>query len=334
MAADLDTGSEVKFMTFCVACKSSDYNAIYEEHGAEIFSPTSPVFTVDGLSEGLQDTLGEMWDCSTCHEGEPGEGVGSQVTFFNELADEFGEQLVAGEAACGQCHNMLAAWCEVEGFDPATADPYRYGIDADAVLKASQEDGARKWTDEATGIVTYKGNHAIIEMYQGSDHQAMGLACTDCHMQPTEAEDGEVFTNHDASGQIMYDNGKLELCLDCHTSQDGINTVTDMFYWLRLKQTEITNAQGAAQVKLNELYDLILAAVENPGSVDETALLQAKEMYSIADFYLEWASQTYISRNNQTADSRGANAAHNYDGAMDYYARAGAIADEAISLLK
>lgn len=332
LAKVLDTGSEVKYQSFCVACKSSDYNAIYDAHGAEAFDPESSVFSVDGLSADIQDSLKEMWDCATCHEGQPGGAIGSQVSFFNLAAKDFGESVAPSEAVCGQCHNALAAWCEVPDFDPATADPYRYGTDADAILKASKEDGAKSWTDEATGVVTYKGNHAILEMYQGSQHQAMGLGCTDCHMQPTENADGATFTNHDASGQIMYDDLRLDKCLECHTSQDGINTVTDMFYWLRLKQTELTNAQGAAQTKVNDLYDLILNAAENPGTVSDDALAQAKELYSTADFYLEWSSQTYISRNNQIADSRGAGAAHNFDGAMDLYARAGATADEAIAL--
>lgn len=332
LAKVLDTGSEVKYQSFCVACKSSDYNAIYDAHGAEVFDPESSVFSVDGLDTEMQDSLREMWDCATCHEGQPGGPIGSQVSFFKLASKDFGASIAPGEAVCGQCHNALAAWCEVPGFDPATADPYRYGTDVDAMFKASKEDGAKSWEDEATGIITYKGNHAIVEMYQGSQHQAMGLGCVDCHMQPTENADGETFTNHDASGQIMYDDLRLDKCLECHTSQDGINTVTDMFYWLRLKQTELSNAQGAAQTELNALYDLILNATENPGTVSEDTLARAKELYSTADFYLEWASQTYISRNNQIADSRGAGAAHNFDGAMNIYERAGAIIDEAQTL--
>ena len=332
MAADLDTGSEVKFQTFCVACKSGDFNAIYDRYGSEVFDPEAQPYTVDGIDEDLQEMLGEMWDCaSTCHDGDPGSEVAPQVVFFEKLGGQLGEALTPKEAVCGQCHNALASWCEVEDFDVETADPYRYGYDADAVLKAAKEDGARSWVDEATGIVTYKGNHAIAEMYQGSTHQAMGLACTDCHMQVTTDENGETYTDHNASGQIAFSNEKLEKCLECHTEQSGVNTPTDMFYFLRLKQTEITNAQGAAQTKLNDLYDLILDAVENPGSVDEETLNRVKDLYSTSDFYLEWASQTYISRNNQTADSRGGNAAHNYDGAMNYYARAEAVADEAIA---
>ena len=42
---------------------------------------------------------------------------------------------------------------------------------------------------------------------------------------------------------------------------------------------------------------------------------------------------TYISRNNQTADARGTNAAHGYDGSMNYFARATDLAQQAIDLL-
>ncbi len=337
MAADLDTGSEVKFQVFCVSCKSSDYNALYETYGDELyaFDETGMAMTADELTAEEQVTLEEMWDCTTCHADPSGDmtQVGAQISFFNDLGRDFAASLPAGDAVCGQCHNALAAWVVADDFSQATCDPYRYGTDADAMLKAAKEDGAQHWTDAATGIVTYKGNHAIVENFQESTHAAMGLTCVDCHMQETTGEDGGAYTDHNASGQVMYSNVKLGKCLECHQGQDNVSSVTDMFYWLRLKETQLSNAQGEAQKRLGELYDLILNAAENPEGVDAAALEQAKDLYTTADYYIEWASMTYISRNNQTADARGVNAAHGYDGSMNYFARATNLAQQAIDLL-
>ena len=55
-------------------------------------------------------------------------------------------------------------------------DPYRYGVDADALLKAELEDGIKLAVDEESGVQTFYLPVSDIEILQGSVHQSMGLS--------------------------------------------------------------------------------------------------------------------------------------------------------------
>ena len=329
--------------TTCIACKSDAFNDAYNELGDEVFvkKADGSLPRMSDLSSELREKAQDMWSCTTCHAGDPEGPVSSQIVYFNELGADLKAKISDNVAACGQCHNVLAAIKDVEGLDIKNTNPYRYGITADGFLQFTSEIGGTKLEDEATGIVVYRANHPTVEMYSGSQHEAMGLDCSDCHMVSMTSDEGKTYTSHDASGVISENNLALEKCLDCHENQNGVKTAKDMLYFLRAKQTELANKQGVVQTKLNGLYDQILAAVES-GSADESVLDAARDAYSRATTYIEWGTQSFITtfanKNLTTnplagSDGRGRTAAHNFDGSMDYLARAEVMIDDASAAL-
>lgn len=327
----------------CIACKSNLFNDAYDELGDDLFKTDAEGNhpRMSDLSPELQEKAQDMWTCETCHEGGPDGPVSSQIVYFNELGADLKAKVSDNVAACGQCHNVLAAIKDVEGLDIKNTNPYKYGITPDGFLQFTSEIGGTKLEDEATGIVLYRANHPTVEMYSGSQHEAMGLDCSDCHMVSMTSEDGKPYTSHNASGVISENNLALEKCLDCHETQNGVKTPKDMLYFLRAKQTELANKQGVVQTKLNNLYDQILSAV-NSGSANKDVLDGAREAYSRATTYIEWGTQSFITtfanKNLTTnplagSDGQGRTAAHNFDGSMDYLARAEAMIDDALESL-
>lgn len=349
MNQDLYLGGEVGYYPFCIACKStSDYNVLWDNYGDGMYAfyqnaLGSGADAMDTLTDDEQAMVSELWDCESCHDADAMGGnvedmrnsISAKSSFFNNLGKDFAASLNPKEAVCGQCHNILPSVMAVPNLDTTEGtalSPYRYGVDADAMLKATMEDGGQQYTvDEDLGVVKYKGNHAIVEMFQGSVHQSMGLTCVDCHMPKTENENGEPYTSHDASGSITNNNVKLETCLNCHNEEDGVTSVLDMFYFLRRQSTILANAQGDAQGSLDDLLEAIRTATEN--GVDQATIDAAKEAYTTASWYIEYGSQTYMTRAYAPADGRGMAAAHDFDEAMELSQRAEAICKDAVATL-
>ena len=334
-----ENGGTGDHSALCIACKSDLFNEAYAELGDDMFKKDADgkFPAMSALSPELQEKAQDMWTCTTCHEGSPEGPVSSQIEYFNVLGADLKAEISDNVAACGQCHNALSPVRSIDGLDFMNTNPYKYGITPDGFRQFSLEEGGVILEDEATGIVVVRGNHPTVEMYHGSQHEAMGLDCTDCHMVTMTSEDGKTYTSHNASGLISQNNLALEKCLDCHKTQNGVETPKDMLYFLRAKETELANKQGAVQTKLNAFYDQILAAVQS-GNVSEEALDKAREDYGRATGYIEWGPQSFITtfsnKNISTnplggSDGRGATAAHNFDGSMDYLARAEAMIDDA-----
>jgi nitrite reductase (cytochrome c-552) len=286
-------------------------------------------------SDIFEDDFDDFWDCKTCHDDNMDSTVSSQIAFYNILGKDMKSQVSDKVNVCAQCHNGIVVYQDLidENTDLEDFNPYRYGKDPDGLLRAFKEDGANPEIDEATGIATYMAIHSYVENFSGSVHESMGLSCTDCHMPETTSKDGKTYTAHNASGSPLMNEVALEKCLTCHGQQDGIDTTTGMFYYVRQKQTDVATAKGVAQDKLGTLYDAILARVESGDSAHKVALEKAKDMYTTADFYLEWAAMPHVAVGTLPADGRGASAPHNYTGMLSYFARAGAVADEALALL-
>lgn len=309
----------------CVACKSSLFVDAYEERGFEVFN--SEILDEDNMK--FLD--GQYWDCKSCHTMKDGQWVVqpqaayANAKFFPKVAAAF-EQLNDKEVVCGQCHNTVSPRNFVKSeADMQNYDPYRYGFDLDSRYKAMVEDELYT-IDEATGIKMVTMNHPQVEIFQGSIHQSMGLTCVDCHMPQTTDDSGAAYTSHAASSRPSKSNVAMEKCLTCHKTQDNIGSVDEMRTWLADKQAAQAARQNEVEEHLSELYDAILAAV-NDGSVADDALEQAKDKYSLANWYTKEQQQNLIDPID------GAQIAHDPDEVKQLLERADVLVEEGMALL-
>ena len=299
----------------CVACKSSRFNELYAQNplGA---------FTEGYTAEAAAVVDKQYWDCAMCHSDEPGQSLGANGVYFTAMLGDRGQDISAGDAACGQCHNsfdyerMVTAGDDIYSFDP-----YRYGFDADSLLRAALEDGLQG-VDEESGVEEVMVFHPEFEFFQNSVHDSMGLDCTSCHMPKTVNADGEQFTNHDASASPLENPDALAVCLGCHQSQ-GITDADAMVKMVRGKQAEAAQAEVSLTGKLEKLKDAI-ADAKAAGATDES-LAQARDAYTKAYYYLNYVTGRY-------ADD-GVKVAHNPVGTFDYLSRADRLTDDALASL-
>ena len=304
----------------CYACKSSQFIDIYERDGAEIFGEKMN-------DEFVEEINGQVWDCGTCHAGDPGTTApDAQLPMWTQLSRDAFDKLDPKERVCGQCHNSLDYRSHIT--DQETMDsfnPYQYGFDIDALHKAAVEDGIYT-IDEDTGILLTCFDHPDLEMTQGSAMRELGVTCVDCHMpQTTDAESGTEFTMHNASGSPLENDAALEYCLTCHKSQ-GIDSKEDMVKMVRDLQDETTKNAEALQKKFDKAYDLIKQANKD-GGVDEAKLQQARDDYSIAYSYF------YATKGDVGDEPLGTKIVHNPMAIADYNAKAEQLIDGIIASL-
>lgn len=300
----------------CVACKSSRFNELYE-------ADDLGAFTEGYTAEAAAVVDGQYWDCAMCHSGEPGETVGANGVYFTAMLGDRGQDASEVDKACGQCHNSFDYERMVQaGDDIYRFDPYRYGFDADSLLRAALEDGLQG-VDEESGVEEVMVFHPEFEFFQNSTHDSMGLDCASCHMPTSTSEDGEEFTNHDASGSPLENPDALAVCLSCHESQ-GINSPDAMVEMVRGKQAEAARAEQDLTAKLDTLKQTI-AAKAKAGATD-TQLQSARSAYTTASYYLYYVTGRY-------ADD-GVKVAHNPVGTFDYLSRADKLVTDAMADLK
>lgn len=312
-----------KFGSACIACKTSSATKLLDEQGLAAFSlPWSQV------SESV-----DWYDCALCHEdGTPG----ATLTYGGMAATQFGGTLLdsidSKQAVCGQCHNYYGAIYTRGGLmkkfqsgeiDVNSVDPYRYGTDPDSLMKAALEDGYEMVTDEETGLQTFQANHPEVEIFQGSVHESLGMACVDCHSAKKVDENGNEYQSHDFSSSPLEHEESLEYCLTCHKSQ-GVETTDQMKDFVHNAQQEVADLEATFYDKQAALKTLIVNASKN-GTVDDATLAKAKDNYTRGTWYVRYS--------DGGGDFKGQKVAHNPEAEKSYIERASVLMDDAIAML-
>ena len=266
----------------CYQCKTSNFDDLLAGSGESM--------AAEPLDQEFLDAMnGQIWDCYLCHTETPEDGYDSTITMFSRVTGDTYNDLTPEDRVCGQCHNHVVhnplfqsgmAWSDYQ--------PFKYGFDADSVLKAEKEYGFGTF-EESTGITTYRSSHAELEITLDSNHRSLGVTCVDCHMaEQTDAETGQTYSDHDASGSPLESKAALEYCLTCHKTQ-GIDSTDQMVEMVKNLQDETAQKGKANKEKLASLHSLIEEANQS-GSVDSATLDKARDLYTQAKFYSEWGT--------------------------------------------
>lgn len=320
---------ETRVRQGCFDCKSSVFGDYYESEGAEAYAKTLD-------EEFVSQTIDEVWDCGLCHSdpSNPSE-YDSVGILFERLSGGVQESFDEGDRVCGQCHNVPGGSYRAKITSEADLDayrPYRYGIDADAVLQAFIEDGIAT-VDEASGAIAASASHPDVEIFQGSNHESLGLTCVDCHMvETTDEESGQTYTNHNASSSPLENEAALEYCLTCHKDQ-GIESTEAMVEMVRGRQSESEQLASQVRDKLATLYDKLVEATST-GAYDEQALAAARDSYTKAYWYDTWAEgKVGVGVTGDAEVHDGGKVVHDPREIDDLLNRANTLLDEALGSL-
>lgn len=303
----------------CIACKSTAFNDMYAQYGDAFFDM--------GADALLGNAIEAYWDCEMCHVSIDDTTLEASIDYYQVLAGNTMNSVDQKTLVCGQCHNSFGNYrLKAIGDETELTDytPYRNGYSADALYQTFLEDDYRVSFEEETGATLVSVGHPDIEIFMDSTHQSLGLTCSDCHMAKTTDENGNEFTDHNASGSPIDNPEAMEFCLSCHQAQ-GIETAEAMVSYVRDAQDEFAASKAAVDEKIATLKEALVAATDQ-GDVDEDALETARSNYSLAKFYLTYA----VGGGTQA----GSKIAHNPDEMKSLVSRADALVDDALELLK
>ena len=204
----------------------------------------------------------------------------------------------AEDYVCGQCHAMFPGAAYLEDANKGI-DQYKYGFEPEEMLRAMKEYYEANPVTETTICAGMVGVPMLdpeidtvlyltdacteVELFQDSNHQKMGLTCTDCHMPQIEASGGTTYTYHNMTQSPLENPAALEKCLTCHKSQ-GIEDADAMVAFVKGKMDELAQIQQATKTKLDEFHAKLADAVA-AGNADEAKLQAAKDAYNLANVY-------------------------------------------------
>lgn len=272
----------------CAACHArEDFQTIYNEQGAVI------------LDKNASDYEMEWSNCTNCHVGDPGEGnVEGGNTYGDATSTSAKALFPAEDYVCGQCHAMFPGAAYLEDANKGI-DQYKYGFEPEEMLRAMKEYYEANPVTETTICAGMVGVPMLdpeidtvlyltdacteVELFQDSNHQKMGLTCTDCHMPQIEASGGTTYTYHNMTQSPLENPAALEKCLTCHKSQ-GIEDADAMVAFVKGKMDELAQIQQATKTKLDEFHAKLADAVA-AGNADEAKLQAAKDAYNLANVY-------------------------------------------------
>ncbi len=287
---------ELGLYSGCVACKSSKFNALYDEMGAMAYGS---VYN----DEARAVVNSEYYDCAMCHTGTPSAStLSANLVYFQALGEGLTENLDTHNAICAQCHNSYDYRSSIKTEeDLATFRPYRYGYDIESLFEAAYEDGVNFDTDETTGISESYVVHPTIELFMGSKHQKMGVTCTSCHMPTsTDTATGAEYTNHFAANSPIQSEDSLTYCLTCHSAY-GIASTDDMAAFVQGKEAEMAAGMEALEARMTALKGNLEAAISS-AEKDEATLVQARKLFAKVSWcYMCMVTGPYESAGSQVA---------------------------------
>ena len=316
----------------CGSCHIANYKEIEAAYADD---PNFYYMTEADFPEGEIEWMG----CGVCHDADLEAGVSPHTSYSGNFVDDLTAVVPEEDAVCGQCHMVFPSMSYVlpENSNQNTnINLYKYGTDPDSILKAFKEawedhpveltdadysvfcQVGLTWFDPEIGCYIYNDDNCnMLELFQGSNHQSMGLTCTDCHMPKATAEDGTEYTNHYGAGSPLDNPDALEFCLTCHKSQ-GIESQEAMVEFVRGKIAEMSETQAQLEADVAGFREVLAAAVAN-GTTDPDKLAEAQDCYTTASYYY------YFMEACTDSDNEGRSGVHNWKLCMELYDKAEAL---------
>lgn len=220
----------------CLTCKSTASPMLIEQKGMDYY--TTP------LSEVLPMATHGV-SCGDCHDNKTMELTITRPAFTKAMERR---GIDVTKASRQEMRSYVCAQCHVEYyFEPETKEvtfPWDKGFTPAEIEQYYQEikPGFKDWEHPDSLAPMLKVQHPEFEMFQGSTHASVGLACADCHMPYTKVGQNKISSHHWTSPLKTI----AQSCGTCHRQgeewiKNRVNYVQSKTFGLLLE------AQGASE---------------------------------------------------------------------------------------
>lgn len=272
--ADVSTIQRIneKSPATCWTCKSAEVPALIAQYGDAYYK-----IPFREMEPEIQHAI----SCSDCHD---------PATMSLRLTRP---SLVAGLKALGQdpghatrqeMRTLVCAQCHVEYyFAPGTGVltfPWDNGTEPEQIYAYYQELGFKDWDHQTAGTPALKAQHPEFEMFQGSTHEAQGVACADCHM-PYMKEGNTKISSHWWTSPLRH---MEQSCAVCH--RGSLDILKDRVFYTQDRVQDALNRAGNA---LAEAIAAIEQAAGAPGA-DTARVEAARSLHREAQWYWDYVA--------------------------------------------
>ena len=256
----------------CLTCKSTEVPGLLAKYDEAYFSKP--------FAEVAAETVHPI-GCSDCHDPQT---MDLRITrpAFREAMGRRGVDV--DRATRREMRTYVCAQCHVEYyFQPGTSVltfPWDKGFDPEAEYAYYQEKGLHDWVHPGTGTPLLKAQHPDFEVFQGSTHQAAGLACADCHM-PYRREGNIKITSHWWTSPLRHLDGT---CTVCHTEDTEL--LKERVFYTQDQVKDLLDRAGNALAGTVEALEKARSAPQ----ADPALVEKAQALHREAQWYWDWCS--------------------------------------------
>ncbi|WP_227761737.1 ammonia-forming cytochrome c nitrite reductase subunit c552 [Zhaonella formicivorans] len=258
-----------KSIASCWTCKSANVPGLVKEMGDSYYATN-----FHELTSKMQEPI----TCANCHDPKTMNLVITQPPLRNTLTrlgkdpDKLSHQEMR-TYVCAQCHVEYY----FAGDKKVVTFPWDKGFTPDDILAYYEEQNFVDWEHPKAGTGEIKVQHPEFETFQGSVHQAAGLACADCHM-PYKMEGGEKISSHWWTSPLKHIE---ESCMTCH--REDPEWLKQRVFYTQDKTANMMAKVGNINVEAIHAIEAAAKAGANPAALEEARKLQRK-----AQFYIDW----------------------------------------------
>ena len=285
----------------CLACKTAEYEGLYQEYGDKLYS-----MDFDETADKLEYPI----TCYNCHENNPGT-ININVPHALAGFDKLDFDIKSGTKGCAQCH--------VEYYvNPENKEiifPWDEGITIADYEKYYDDINHTDWEHPDTGTPLIKIQHPEFEMYQDSVHDKQDMSCKDCHMPSVENKEGEEFVSHWMTSPLKT---AKESCFSCH----GYNYDSEEKFveWVNDKQQKIEDKEVQTSNLLVKFVEDFSTKLEEE-KLDEETIEELRSLHRSAQMHWD-----FIFAENSTGS-------HNFERANEYLDKAQELSKEGLNIL-
>lgn len=255
----------------CWTCKSANVAGLVEEMGDAYYSTNF---------HELKPKITEGITCANCHDPQTMNLVITQPPLRDTL-ERLGKD--PDNLTTQELRSYVCAQCHVEYyFAPENSKvtfPWDKGFEPEDVLAYYEEINFSDWEHPKSGTGVLKAQHPEFETFQGSIHQAAGLACADCHM-PYIMVGGEKVSSHWWTSPLKHIE---ESCMTCH--RENPDWLRERVFYIQDKTANLMKEVGNINVEAIHAIEAAASATVKP-----EALAEARSLHRKAQFLLDWVA--------------------------------------------
>lgn len=256
----------------CIYCKSAEVPDLLEKFGDNLFQHK---FTE------LKGEMKHPISCSDCHDPSTMSLRISRPAFVEAMSRR---GVDVSKATRQEMRTYVCAQCHVEYyFQPGTNKvvfPWDRGFDPENIYAYYQEMNFTDWKNPVSGTPALKAQHPEFELFQGSTHQAAGLACADCHM-PYIQEGNAKLSSHWWTSPLRTVE---QSCTTCH--RDSVDELKQRVLYTQDRVKDLLDRAGNA----NKAAIEAIAATAKLPNADAAGLDKARSLQREAQWYWDYVA--------------------------------------------